>query len=160
MIDHFSVKILKKFWRPFSWKKFVNEKLTKKKKNSGESPYEIVSFLTVVVVVRPSWSSKFFLHFCRPNTRALCTQVALAGLRPFVSPLKLGITVLVNFNNPLPPPKLEPGWKLWNGFEGGASLILTKNKRNIYEKTVIMNLSVQIVVNVTGMGWIVQIECH
>ncbi len=28
----------------------------------------------------------FFLHFSRPNTRALCTQVALPGLRPFVYP--------------------------------------------------------------------------
>ena len=42
-----------------------------------------------VIFDRPSsssWSSKFFLHFCRPNTRALCTQVATPGLRPSVAP--------------------------------------------------------------------------
>ena len=68
---------------------FKKLKINKKKKNSGIPIWDRVIFDRPSVVRRLSWSSKFFLHFCRPNTRALCTHVALLlaplngiGLRP------------------------------------------------------------------------------
>ena len=38
--------------------------------------------MSLFIVVGSSWSSKFFLHFCRPNTRALCKKINWLGLRP------------------------------------------------------------------------------
>ena len=59
---------------------FKKLKINKKKTNSGR----VIFDRRRASVRRPSWSSKFFLHFCRPNTRALCTQVTLSGLRPLL----------------------------------------------------------------------------
>ena len=63
---------------------FKKLKINKKKKNSGESPYEIVSFLTV----RRRGPQNFFFTFVVPiPERFSHMYAALPGLRPFISPL-------------------------------------------------------------------------
>jgi hypothetical protein len=77
--DHFSEK---KFGKIFSdEKKFVIKKVTKFCSKKGVTFYRCESV--------ESWSSKFFLHFYRANTRACFTQVITPGLRPSFSSIVL-----------------------------------------------------------------------
>ena len=85
MRNHFNVKKLKKVWWNILVQKIWKNLKNKKIKIRG-NPHMKSCHFWPSCVRRPSWSSKCFLHFCRPNTRALCTQVALSGLRPFLSP--------------------------------------------------------------------------